>query len=100
MNIQEAINSGKPFRRKGWVDDEIYIVYSKNDIALTLESDFCTSIELDVQDILANDWYTRENSATPMRRNMQTSHTPVNRCVPVNKFSFSLFSILMTQKRG
>ena len=31
MNIQEAIKSGKPFRRKGWVDDEIFIVYEKMD---------------------------------------------------------------------
>jgi hypothetical protein len=62
MNIQEAIRSGKPFRREGWVDDEMYVVYFKNDIALSLEKDFCTSIELDVQDILAEDWYTRENS--------------------------------------
>ena len=58
MNVQEAIQSGKPFRREDWVDDEIYVVYVKNDIALSLEGDFCTSIELDVQDILAEDWYT------------------------------------------
>lgn len=58
MNVQEAIQSGKPFRREGWVDDEIYVVYVKNDIVLSLEGDFCTSIELDVQDILAEDWYT------------------------------------------
>ena len=58
MNVQEAIQSGKPFRREGWVDDEIYVVYVENDIALSLEGDFCTSIELDVQDILAEDWYT------------------------------------------
>jgi hypothetical protein len=61
MNIQEAIKSGKPFRRKGWVDDDIFVVYQKDDIALSLESDFSTSIELDVQDILADDWYTRED---------------------------------------
>jgi hypothetical protein len=60
MNIQEAIKSGKPFRREGWVDDEIYVVHAENDIVLTLEKDFCTSIELDVQDILADDWYTRD----------------------------------------
>jgi hypothetical protein len=61
MNIQEAINSGKPFRRKGWVDDAIFVVYEEDDIVLTLETDFCTSIELDVQDILADDWYTRDD---------------------------------------
>ena len=62
MNIQEAIKSSKPFRREGWVDDEMYVVYPKNDIALTLEKDFCTSIELDVQDNLAEDWYTRDDA--------------------------------------
>lgn len=61
MNIQEAINSGKPFRRKGWADDAIFVVYEEDDIVLTLETDFGTSIELDVQDILAEDWYTRED---------------------------------------
>lgn len=61
MTIQEAINSGKPFRRKGWVDDSIFVVYEKNDIVLSLDTDFQTSIELDVQDILAEDWYTRED---------------------------------------
>ena len=60
MNIQEAINSRKPFRRKGWADDVIFVVYEKDDIVLTLETDSCTSIELDVQDILADDWYTRD----------------------------------------
>ena len=59
MNIQEAIRSGKPFRRQGWVDDDIYVVYEEHDIALTIETDSCMSIELDVQDILADDWYTR-----------------------------------------
>ena len=62
LNIQEAIQSGKPFRREGWVDDEIYVVYATNDIALSLENDFCTSIELDIQDILAEDWYTRDDA--------------------------------------
>jgi len=61
MKIQEAISSGKPFRRKGWVDDVIYVVYEDDDIVLTLETDPCTSIELDVQDILADDWYTRDD---------------------------------------
>ena len=60
MNIQEAIRSGKPFRRKGWVDDCIFVVYEEHDIVLTLETDSTIPIELDVQDILADDWYTRE----------------------------------------
>jgi hypothetical protein len=60
MNIQDAIRSGKPFRRKGWVDNDIFVVYVEHDIVLTLEEDFSTSVELDVQDILADDWYTRE----------------------------------------
>jgi hypothetical protein len=62
MNIQEAIRSGKPFRRRGWPDDGIFVVYVENDIVLTLEKDFATSVELDVQDILAEDWYTREDA--------------------------------------
>lgn len=61
MNIQEAIRSGKPFRRKGWPDDGIFVVYVAHDIVLTLEKDFSTSVELDVQDILADDWYVRED---------------------------------------
>jgi len=60
MSLQEAIISGKPFRRKGWLDDGIFIVYPEHDSVLTLETDTGTSIELDVQDILADDWYTRE----------------------------------------
>jgi hypothetical protein len=63
MNIQEVIKSGKSFRREGWVDDDIYVVYDEHDIALTLERDFSTSIELDVQDILADDWHTRAEMA-------------------------------------
>lgn len=60
MNIQEAITSGKPFRRKGWSPNELFVVYDEHDIALTIATDPCTSIELDVQDILADDWYTRD----------------------------------------
>lgn len=59
MNIQQAISSGKPFRRMGWVDDNVFVVHLPHDIALTLESDPLIDIELDVQDILADDWYTR-----------------------------------------
>jgi hypothetical protein len=62
MNIQEAIRSGKPFRRRGWPDDGIFVVYVEHDIVLTLEKDFSTSVELDVQDILAEDWYTRADA--------------------------------------
>lgn len=61
MNIQEAIRSGKPFRRKGWVDDDFFVVYEKDDIVLTLEADYSAFVELDVQDILADDWYTRDD---------------------------------------
>jgi hypothetical protein len=60
MNIQEAIKTGKPFRRAGWLDDDLYVVHPAQDIVLTLEEDFTTPIELDVQDILADDWYTRD----------------------------------------
>ena len=61
MNIQDAIKSGKPFRRRSWPEDGIFVVYVEHDIVLTLEKDFSISIELDVQDILADDWYTRED---------------------------------------
>jgi len=61
VNIQEAIKSGKPFRRKGWVDDDFFVVYEKDDIVLTLEADYSAFVELDVQDMLADDWYTRDD---------------------------------------
>jgi hypothetical protein len=61
MDIQEAIKSGKPFRRMGWVDDDVFVIYDSHDIVLTIESDPLSTIELDVQDILAEDWYTRED---------------------------------------
>jgi hypothetical protein len=74
MNIQDAIKSGKPFRRRGWPDDGIFVVYVEHDIVLTLEKDFSTSVELDVQDILANDWYTREDAdAVPQAKYLRTS---------------------------
>lgn len=63
MKIQDAIRSGKPFRRRGWPDDGIFAVYVEHDIVLTLEKDFSTSIVLDVQDILADDWYTHQDAA-------------------------------------
>ena len=61
MNIQEAILSGKPFRRKSWLDNGVFVVYPEHDIVLTLETDLNIAIDLDVQDILANDWYIRED---------------------------------------
>ena len=61
MTIQEAIKSGKPFRRKGWAPDDLFVVYDEHDIVLKIEADSYTSIELDVQDILADDWYTRDD---------------------------------------
>jgi hypothetical protein len=67
MNIQDAIRSGKPFRRRGWPNDGIFVVYVEHDIVLTLENDFATSVELDIQDILAHDWYTREDVYTGAR---------------------------------
>jgi len=67
MNIQDAIRSGRPFRRRGWPDDGIYVVYVEHDIVLTLEKDFSTSVQLDVQDILAEDWYTREEVCVESR---------------------------------
>jgi hypothetical protein len=73
MNIQEAIRSGKPFRREGWVDDDIYVVYDRNDIVLALETDPCTDILLEVQDILADDWYTRDDVWSCKHRPMETT---------------------------
>jgi hypothetical protein len=67
MNIQDAIRSGKPFRRRGWPDVGIFVVYVEHDILLTLEKDFSTSVQLDVQDILAEDWYTREEVGVESR---------------------------------
>jgi hypothetical protein len=67
MNIQDAIRSGKPFRRRGWPDDGIFVVYVEHDIVLTLEKDFSASVQLDVQDILAEDWYTREDAGVESR---------------------------------
>lgn len=61
MNIQEAIRSGKPFRRAGWMNDDVFVVYQAHDIVLTFESDPHTAIELDVQDLLADDWFTRDD---------------------------------------
>jgi hypothetical protein len=60
VGIQDAIRSGKPFRRICWVDDDILVIYKAHDIVLVLESAPDTSVELDVQDILADDWYTGE----------------------------------------
>ena len=67
MNIEDAMRSGKPFRRRGWPDDGIVVVYVEHDIVLTLEKDFSTSVQLDVQDILAEDWYTREDAVVGSR---------------------------------
>jgi hypothetical protein len=67
MNIQDAIRSGRPFRRRGWPDDGIFVVYVEHDIVLTLEKDFSTSVQLDVQDILAEDWYTRKEVGVESR---------------------------------
>jgi hypothetical protein len=61
IDIQDAIKSGKPFRRKGWPDDGIYVVYVEHDMVLALETDPSRSIELDAQDILADDWYLRND---------------------------------------
>lgn len=72
MNIQDAIRSGRPFRRKGWVNDDIYVVYHRNDIVLTLATDSSTPIELDVQDILADDWYLRDEIASTCPTNHET----------------------------
>jgi hypothetical protein len=61
MNIQDAIRSGKPFRRIGWVADDMFVLYEEDDTVLTPETDPDTPVELDVQDILADDWHTCES---------------------------------------
>jgi hypothetical protein len=73
MNIQEAIKSGKPFRRMGWID-EIFVVYPQHDIVLTLDTDYSCSIELDVQDILADDWYTHDEPYATSRGKVPIQH--------------------------
>jgi hypothetical protein len=77
MNIQEAIKSGKPFRRRGWGDGHIYIVQQLNLTVLTIESSPDISIELEVQDILANDWYTREGVHEAYELQNQVFHQPM-----------------------
>ena len=58
MLIQEAIESGKPFRRQGWPPDDIwYIVNFPNEDMVALD-EYTQSYPLEptIQDILANDW--------------------------------------------
>jgi hypothetical protein len=63
MNIQEAIKSGKPFRRKGWPDDDVFAVVEnpEEDFIAVMETDRFAGLEFSIQDILANDWYTRDD---------------------------------------
>lgn len=60
MSIQEAIKSGKPFRRESW-PEEFFVICKDPDVdfLLFMELDPYRSIDISVQDVLAVDWYTR-----------------------------------------
>jgi hypothetical protein len=66
MNIQPASSSGEPFRQSDWLDDGIFVVYPDHDVVLTPETDQSMPFELDVRDILAGDWYTRDDEYEPL----------------------------------
>lgn len=63
MTIQEAIKSNKPFRRKGWPDDGIFAIVEdpSSDFVAVMETDKFQFVEFSIQDILADDWYTRDH---------------------------------------
>lgn len=61
MTIQDAIKSGKPFRRQGWDEVEVfYLIYrpGMDDEAFPTEDGdgICSPT---CEDILAEDWYTK-----------------------------------------
>jgi len=61
MNIQEVMKAGLPFRRRGWIDDDVFIVYEKGDIVFTMEEDDLSSANIDCEDILSEDWYIKND---------------------------------------
>lgn len=58
---KSPIKSGLPFRRKGWADDDVFVFVERpeDDIVAVMETDPLSSVGFDIQDILADDWYTR-----------------------------------------
>ena len=57
MTIQEAIRSGKPFRRKSWADENMWMVVDRARFSWAFTSTgmgYFTS--LDPSDVLADDW--------------------------------------------
>jgi hypothetical protein len=62
MTIQEAIKSGKPFRRESWQSD-MYDQFVKVDYDLNIIRDARTNVEIEilVSDILATDWIIKDN---------------------------------------
>lgn len=69
MTIQEALLSKKPFRRKHWsrwyercgIDNRL-IGFCRKSVSDGKAGDWIY-IELDVEDILANDWITKESKS-------------------------------------
>lgn len=60
MTIQDAIKSGKPFKRK---DDDLYFLISPQFRHICVESESVVKIydhAFDIEDILADDWETKE----------------------------------------
>ena len=59
MSLQEAIGSGRSFRRKGWPDDGIWLTAKPGDecfLDATAPDDEPRAVEINIDDILANDW--------------------------------------------
>ncbi len=60
MTIQEAIKSGKPFRRKGWSDEWPYFVYDKHHEVMLTDDDKKEELwDLSFKDITPDDWETK-----------------------------------------
>lgn len=83
MTLQEAMKSGRPFRRKNnWIT---YLVYDGNECLLEGSS---TSIAIRASDILASDWELQEPSMSFTRSDFEAQL----RClvwyeqVPTNNF--------------
>jgi hypothetical protein len=61
MNIQQAFKSGVPFRRVGWPDEDIwFVVENYDDLVAVAENDESNFLEVNIDDICADDWETKE----------------------------------------
>jgi len=58
MTIQEAIKSGKPFKRDAWIDSA-WMYVEENIFKMTNE---ILDTTLEVDDILADDWFTKNTT--------------------------------------